>query len=353
MLGVTSFLLVLYYDSMVRFSGALLTIVSSRVGDVIFLLTLSFRLGNEIYTSVAEVYVLGYFLIIRAITKSANIPFNAWLPAAIAAPTPVSALVHSSTLVTAGVYLLIRFHIFLSPETLNILSIFSGLTMIIASVAAVFEVDLKKVVALSTLSQCSLIILSVSHKIIRAAFIHLLCHSLFKARIFILIGCCIVLNSGAQDRREFISSFNSNPRLVQLFLISSLIISAIPFRTGFFSKEPILLANGSFTTQHTRLLGLSGLLSPITTVMYSARIFRSLGVFSKSMIRFNFLSLPFNCYKPILALRMLSVFFRIVAPVFFIHRLYIEHTRYVIKLILVTYPLMIFYGRVQEFIFGN
>ena len=129
--------------------------------------------------------VITFLVVLAGATKRAQIPFSSWLPAAMAAPTPVSALVHSSTLVTAGVYLLIRFRRSFSDWLNTLLLLIAGLTIFIAGLSANFEYDLKKIIALSTLSQLGLIISILSLGFARLAFFHLLTHALFKALLFV------------------------------------------------------------------------------------------------------------------------------------------------------------------------
>merc|ERR1712183_108276 len=125
-------------------------------------------------------------IIISACTKRAQIPFSAWLPAAIAAPTPVSALVHSSTLVTAGVYLLIRINFLLVQTRMGeILMVLGTMTIIMAGLAAILEIDIKKVIALSTLRQLGVIIIILGGGCPTLAYFHLLSHAYFKAILFI------------------------------------------------------------------------------------------------------------------------------------------------------------------------
>jgi NADH-ubiquinone oxidoreductase chain 5 len=136
-----------------------------------------------------EMGLISLLVILAAMTRSAQIPFSSWLPAAIAAPTPVSALVHSSTLVTGGVYLLIRFSPAINSWLCTFLLRFSGLTMFMAGLGANLEYDLRKIIALSTLRQLGLIIGAVTVGFVSLTFFHLLTHALFRA----LLLCVQVL----------------------------------------------------------------------------------------------------------------------------------------------------------------
>lgn len=197
-------------------SAGIITALSNRVGDMFFVLgvaVMSFGLGFSsfdvdyikglILSSVGSnlVFVLGILLVLGRITKRAVIPFSAWLPEAMAAPTPVSSLVHSSTLVTAGVYVLIRFGDLAVEFCSCFLIVFSLLTVVISGIRALSFVDLKKVIALSTLSQVSMMMLSIRVGAVGIAFFHLLVHAFFKALIFMCVGRVIFYSGGVQDAR--------------------------------------------------------------------------------------------------------------------------------------------------------
>jgi NADH-ubiquinone oxidoreductase chain 5 len=211
-------------------------------------------------------------VIFAAITKRAQIPFSSWLPAAIAAPTPVSALVHSSTLVTAGVYLLIRFN-FLFFDTIfrKILLLISGLTMFIAGLGANFEFDLKKIIALSTLSQLGLIISTLSLGLFKLAFFHLLTHALFKALLFICAGAVIHNIKNSQDIRDIGSLLFNMPFTISCLNVANLALCGLPFLAGFYSKDLIL---ESVLTLNLNFFSLFlFFFSTGLTVIYSFRLF--------------------------------------------------------------------------------
>jgi len=160
------------------------------------------------------------------------------LPAAIAAPTPVSSLVHSSTLVTAGVYLIFRF----CPRIFNNLLIVclmvrGRLTIIIAGLSATMEIDIKKIVALSTLSQLGVIIFSLRIGAYHAAFFHLLSHAFFKALLFITVGNIIHISKNYQDLRKINLQPFLAPLTIGYILRANLRLCGLPFTRGFFSKD--------------------------------------------------------------------------------------------------------------------
>lgn len=187
-----------------------------------------------------RIIVIRLLVVLAAITKRAQIPFSSWLPAAIAAPTPVSSLVHSSTLVTAGVYLLIRFRAALGDYLLIFLLVISCITIFMAGLGANYEFDLKKIIALSTLRQLGLIIgiLALGEHIL--AFFHLLTHALFKALLFMCAGCIIHNLGNCQDIRYMGGMVSLMPLTCCFFNICNLALCGLPFLSGFYSKDLVL-----------------------------------------------------------------------------------------------------------------
>nr|QOL01057.1 NADH dehydrogenase subunit 5 [Sinochlora sinensis] len=247
-LGLVSYCLVIYYQNVKSYNAGMLTALSNRIGDVALLMAVAWMLNfgswNYIYyvdMGNSEVILIGSLVVLAAMTKSAQIPFSSWLPAAMAAPTPVSALVHSSTLVTAGVYLLIRFNnLFVSTEVSNLLLLLGGLTMFMAGVGANFEFDLKSIIALSTLSQLGLMMSILAMGYPELAFFHLLTHALFKALLFMCAGAVIHGMKNSQDIRFMGELVNHMPLTTVCFNVSNLALCGMPFLAGFYSKDLIL-----------------------------------------------------------------------------------------------------------------
>lgn len=249
-LGLVSYCLVIYYQNVKSYNAGILTALSNRLGDVAFLIRIAWILNYgrwnflfyiDFIKNDYEIQIICILIIFAAITKRAQIPFSSWLPAAIAAPTPVSALVHSSTLVTAGVYLLIRFNVLLFDTSYSkILLLISCLTMFIAGLGANFEFDLKKIIALSTLRQLGLIIRILALGFFKLAFFHLLTHALFKALLFICAGAVIHNIKNSQDIRDMGIFSIYIPFTISCFNIANLALCGFPFLAGFYSKDIIL-----------------------------------------------------------------------------------------------------------------
>lgn len=237
----------LHYQNVKSINGGLLTIFSNRVGDGLLILRLCLLVSRVNTTSCLLVpgqFVLArrrFLFVLACFTKRAQLPFSAWLPAAIAAPTPVSSLVHSSTLVTAGVYLLIRFYPLVENyEGLTFIIMRRRITIFIAGVIAAFDNDVKKIIAYSTLSQLSLMLLRVSISFPEIGFYHLLIHAFFKAILFLRVGTLIHLREDYQDYNKLqYLRFNWN-FLIRISLARNFSLVGIPFISGFFSKDFIL-----------------------------------------------------------------------------------------------------------------
>nr|YP_009927025.1 NADH dehydrogenase subunit 5 [Kallimoides rumia]QNL34326.1 NADH dehydrogenase subunit 5 [Kallimoides rumia]USF18074.1 NADH dehydrogenase subunit 5 [Kallimoides rumia] len=249
-LGLVSYCLIIYYQNMKSYNAGMLTALSNRIGDVMILMLISWMINYGSWNYIFyldfmsvdySMKIVGMLVILAAMTKSAQIPFSSWLPAAMAAPTPVSALVHSSTLVTAGVYLLIRFNnLLIDMFFYKILLLLSGLTMFMAGICANYEFDLKKIIALSTLSQLGLMMSILSMGYSDLAFFHLLTHAMFKALLFMCAGVIIHMMSDNQDIRIMGGISIYVPMTSLCLNISNLALCGIPFLAGFYSKDMIL-----------------------------------------------------------------------------------------------------------------
>jgi len=243
---------------------------------------------DSFFLSYSAVFLLLIFG--GAITKRAQIPFSAWLPAAMAAPTPVSSLVHSSTLVTAGVYILIRFNFLFRFLNLSFFKTFSLFTILLAGGCAWVEKDFKKIVAMSTLSQLGIIIFILCVGSWVLAFLHMVIHAFFKSMLFLSTGSLMGQMGGTQDSR-FYGGRYINYRSFLYFLVRCLCLSGFPFFVGFYSKDFIISSSSFFNG--ILFYGLF-LLGCIATVGYSFRVIRVayfylLGTFCFSVAKESFL----------------------------------------------------------------
>lgn len=246
-LGLVSYCLVIYFQNYKSYASGILTILTNRIGDVAILLRIAWFINFGRWNFI---YYLNYYdswlfyicsiLVLAALTKRAQIPFSSWLPAAMAAPTPVSALVHSSTLVTAGVYLIIRFSDLYLNYNCNLLALIGLLTIFISGAGANLEFDLKKIIALSTLSQLGLIMAILFLGFPLLAYFHLLTHAFFKALLFLCAGLIIHCMRDSQDIRHMGGVSYFLPFTRACFVISSLSLCGLPFLSGFYSKDLIL-----------------------------------------------------------------------------------------------------------------
>lgn len=254
----------------------MITSLTNRIGDILLMVCIGLMAGTITY-SFQEILERGlpamfsFLLVVAAITKSAQIPFSSWLPAAIAAPTPVSTLVHSSTLVTAGLFVIIRFSRGLEGVPINTLLVISSfLTCFIGGSCALLEPDLKKIVAFSTLRQLGLIGFSLSFGLKDLAFFHLVVHALFKALIFICVGRAITAGLGVQDSRLFSGLYYKMPFIRTWLVVSCLSLRGFPLLSGFFSKD--LLIEGVLGGYLRRIGAFCVYITCLLTAAYSLRL---------------------------------------------------------------------------------
>ena len=277
-LGLVSFLLVIHYYNTSTLKSGLITIYTNRLGDAAVVFGLYFFLRGNHWCSFSLTLrenwlAIGIMIILAGMTKRAQLPFSAWLPAAIAAPTPVSSLVHSSTLVTAGVYLVLRFYYILHSYLVGkLFCLFFILTSLLAGLIACFELDLKRVVAISTLSQLGLMLFILSIGDWLFCYYHMVCHALFKALLFIRCGVVIIISFGNQDIRLMGGLGFSMPVTRIVLCFSSMSLFGFPFLTGFYSKD-LILESSFFYEEYFFYIFLLVMCCVITTV-YSYRLFK-------------------------------------------------------------------------------
>lgn len=244
-LGLVSFFLIVYYQNYSSIYSGLFTVLINRIGDCFFIVSISFFLFlSPFMWRSATLLPLGllFLVVLTFITKRAIYPFSPWLPLAIAAPTPISALVHSSTLVTAGLYLSMRFSFLLysSPVLIRFFLVVSVFTSFYAGINAIFETDIKKLIALSTLSHLGFIGMAFSCGLLYLAFFHLLVHALFKSVLFMSIGDIMTNLFHAQDIRFLSSGYFYTPFSFYIMGVSLLNLLGLPTIRGYFSKDLVL-----------------------------------------------------------------------------------------------------------------
>nr|YP_004062233.1 NADH dehydrogenase subunit 5 [Plocamiocolax pulvinata]ADR03249.1 NADH dehydrogenase subunit 5 [Plocamiocolax pulvinata] len=299
--GLSSFLLInFWYTRLAANQSALKALIINRVGDfglilgillifyvfkscdylIIFPL-IPFTINHYLLFLNVKIHILtliGIFLFIGAVGKSAQLGLHTWLPDAMEGPTPVSALIHAATMVTAGVFIIIRCSPFLefSPKVLGILVILGSLTAFFGSLTGVFQNDLKRVIAYSTCSQLGYMIFSCGISCYNVSMFHLANHALFKALLFLCAGSVIHTMSDEQDMRRMGSLIKLLPFSYSLMLIGSLALMGFPFFTGFYSKDFILELAGTFLVSNINFYGAFaywlGIMSAFFTALYSVRL---------------------------------------------------------------------------------
>ncbi len=294
--GLCSYLLIgYYYEQKWCAAAGSKAFIVNRIGDLGFLLAIFTTFAvfgsvefSEIFSAAAgspdqyagAATVIALLLFVGAIGKSAQIPLYVWLPDAMAGPTPVSALIHAATMVTAGVYIVVRCNVFfrLSPTAMIVVACIGGLTAIFAATIGLVQNDIKKVLAYSTVSQLGYMFLAAGVGAFTAAIFHVVTHAFFKACLFLGSGSVIHANSGEQDMTRMGGLRKYMPTTYWTFLAGTLAIAGIPVFAGFFSKDEILARafaagatdlNGFGDTY--RLLWLLALAGALLTAFYMFR----------------------------------------------------------------------------------
>jgi len=241
-LGVTSFFLVGFYQNWKSTNNSLTTFYSNRVGDGILLILFARLIFTQTNLKRTILLFMAFILIILTrMTKSAQFPLSAWLPAAIAAPTPISALVHRSTLVTAGVLILIKFYPLLETYRIKIvLYNVSLITIIVAGTRAIEEKDFKKLVALSTLRQIGILFFILRFGFLWMSFFHLTIHAFFKRLLFFSVGRLLHFAINLQDSRYIRNSSLYIKTALTLIQITLLSLIGVIFFSGYYSKDLFL-----------------------------------------------------------------------------------------------------------------
>ena len=237
-------------------------------------------------------------------TKRAQIPFSAWLPAAMAAPTPVSSLVHSSTLVTAGVYLIIRMNLIVNYYIY--LLVISLITRFLSRVGALYEPDIKKVIALSTLSQLGIIIFRLSLGLKDLSFFHLISHALFKSLIFLCAGAYIHHYSNNQESRFIVNIPNLSSLFSVYFLYANISLIGLFFLTGFYSKDMIL--ESIYTINSNLLILFLMVFRVLITILYTFRLILSIrgNIIKSSFLLYSKVE-DWVMYAPMFTLYLMSL----------------------------------------------
>nr|YP_009351813.1 NADH dehydrogenase subunit 5 [Rhinotergum shaoguanense]AQQ72852.1 NADH dehydrogenase subunit 5 [Rhinotergum shaoguanense] len=275
-LGLSSICLIMFYPNKTTLYNSILTMVFNRLGDVVLICVICLIFLNYsnfffFYENFNSLFLL--MLMVCSFTKSAQFPLSSWLPAAMSAPTPISAMVHSSTLVTAGVLLNLFFMDYYTVCNLSLfLSLVSLTTFILGGLMGSLELDLKKIIAFSTMSQISMILLFCSLKFINVAVAHMLFHAFFKTFLFMGAGVSFMMFFSIQMKSLLKGSSHTPFYLSSLIFLSIFSMSGLMFSSSFFSKDLILEI---LSTSEEFFFFMFLTLGSILTIIYSMKLLSS------------------------------------------------------------------------------
>jgi NADH-quinone oxidoreductase subunit L len=290
--GLCSYLLIgFYYDKEFAAAAGKKAFIVNRIGDFGFLVAMFLMFayfGSVDFAKVSSMAMRGVepwlltticlLLFLGAAGKSAQIPLYVWLPDAMAGPTPVSALIHAATMVTAGVYMIARSNALyrLSTDAMMVVAFIGALTALFAATIAVRQNDIKKVLAYSTVSQLGFMFIGVGVGAFTAGIFHLVTHAFFKACLFLGSGSVIHAMSGEQDIRKMGGLWKKIPITAWTFLIATITIAGFPPFAGFFSKDEIMvsaLASPYLPLSFNRLIWFMATVAALFTAYYMFRLF--------------------------------------------------------------------------------
>ena len=334
--GISSYLLINFWFTRLQANkAAIKALVMNRVGDWGFsigLWAIFWTFGNLDFTTVFSlapfmdedlITVISICLLIAAMGKSAQIGLHTWLPDAMEGPTPVSALIHAATMVTAGVYLLLRSSPILEygSTPLILITWVGALTAFFAATTGLLQNDLKRVIAYSTCSQLGYMVFACGLSNYSIGIFHLVNHAFFKALLFLSAGAVIHALNDEQDMRKMGGLVNLLPFTYTMILIGSLSLMALPFLTGFYSKDLILeVAFGQYLFTGNVAYWL-GTISAVFTAFYSLRLLALTFLTYPNGPKINYLGTheaPLIMAIPLVLLAIMSVFFGYVTKDLFI-----------------------------------
>ncbi|WP_341228279.1 NADH-quinone oxidoreductase subunit L [uncultured Arcticibacterium sp.] len=288
LVGFSSYLLIgFWYKKQSAINASLKAFVMNRIGDAGFLIGIGLvyfqfetleldALSTIVYEPSSILTLTGLMLFGGCVGKSAQFPLQVWLPDAMEGPTPVSALIHAATMVAAGIFLLARVDFIFTPTAGQVIAFTGALTAILAAYSAVFQSDIKKVLAYSTVSQLGLMVMAMGAGATNAALFHLFTHAFFKAGLFLIAGAVIHHFHHEQNMFKMGGLFAKKTLLAVLFIICGASLSGLPLFSGFLSKDAILLSTWNWAeTQNSTLLivPILGILASVLTGYYMMRAF--------------------------------------------------------------------------------